>query len=100
MRRRNELIEKLRKDTLEKIKYFSNPENQKYKDFMKKLIIQGLVKMLEPVCLVQVRKVDSEFVKRMMKDIEEEFSQLMKEQTGEEFKTVIDIDTEYLEKEL
>jgi V-type H+-transporting ATPase subunit E len=99
MRKRNELIEKLHSDTLNKIKAFAKPENEKYRELLKKLILQAMVKMLEPVVLVQVRKGDVEIVKKMAKDLEHDYSKLMKDETGEEYKCTIEIDNVHLDNE-
>lgn len=99
MRKRNELIEKLAAETLEKIVKFAKPENEKYRELVKKLILQGLVKLLEPVCIIQVRQKDLEFVKKLIKECEAEYSKLMKEQTGEEYHCTIEIDSEFLKVE-
>ncbi len=99
MKKRSELMKSLAAETLAKIKNFAQPENQKYRELIKKLILQGMVKLLEPVCFVQVRKVDQDFVKKLFKDCEDEFSTLMKEQTGQDYKCKLEIDTNFLTNE-
>jgi V-type H+-transporting ATPase subunit E len=100
MRKRNELIEKLATLTLEKVKNFAKPENQKYKDLVKQLILQGMVKLLEPVCIIICRRNDVDFIKKLLKDLESDFVKLMHDQTGEEYTCTLEIDTkEFLENE-
>jgi V-type H+-transporting ATPase subunit E len=99
MRKRNELIEVLATETLTKIKNFAKADNKDYRELIKKLILQGMVKLLEPVVIVQVRQGDVEFVKKLTKDLEQEYSKLMKEQTGEEYKCTIEIDSVPLKNE-
>lgn len=99
MKRRNELMQILASDTLVKIKNFARPDNEKYRDLMKNLILQGMVKLLENVCVIRIRKIDEEFVKKLFKVCEENFSKLMRDETGEEYKCSLEIDTIYLDNE-
>lgn len=99
MRKRNELIEKLSKDALDKIISFADPSNEKYRNLVRSLILQGMVKLLEPVVYICLRKKDADFVKNFTKDLESEYSNLMREQTGDEYKCVLEIDSEYLDNE-
>lgn len=99
MKKRSELMEKLNAETLHKIKTFARPENDKYRELIKKLVLQGMVKLLEPICLLQVRKIDESFVKKLIHDCEGEYTKLMKDQTGEEFKCTLEIDSSYLANE-
>jgi V-type H+-transporting ATPase subunit E len=99
MKKRSELMLKLESDTLVKIKNFAKPDNEKYRDLIQKLVLQGMVKLLEPVCLVQIRKCDEDFVKKLLKNCENDFSRLMKDQTGEEYKCTLEIDNTFLTNE-
>ena len=78
MKAKNDLVDKLLTETLEKLKEFAKPDNQKYQKLIKDLIIESMVKMLETQCYIQVRKCDSSFVSSMLKECEQEFSKLMK----------------------
>jgi V-type H+-transporting ATPase subunit E len=98
MRKRNELMEKLVHETSNKIVEFAKPDNQRYRELVRQLILQGMVKMLEPICFVRVRKCDVDFVKKMFRDLETEFTNLMKKETEEEYRCTLEIDeTVYLD---
>lgn len=100
MRKRNELMESISMETLQKIKSFAKPENEKYRTLMKKLIIQSMIKLLEPICYVQVRKIDIDFVKKIIKECEDEYTKLMNKETGKEYKCVLEVDEHtYLDNE-
>ena len=96
MRKRNELIEKLGSETLNRLKAFAKPENEKYRELVKKLILQSMVKLLEPMCIIQIRKKDEDFVKKILKDCENEYTKFMKAETGEDYKCTIEIDGNFL----
>lgn len=99
MRRRNELMESIAAETLQKIKAFAKPDNEKYRSLMKKLIVQSMIKLLEPVCYIQVRKIDSDFIKKILNECEEEFTNLMKRETSKEYKCTLELDDHHLENE-
>jgi V-type H+-transporting ATPase subunit E len=99
MRKRQELIDKLFTETLTKLGSFAKPDNSKYKDLIKQLIIQSMTKLLETKCFVRVRKIDVDFVKKILNECEREYKQLMQKETGEEFNCVLEVDDIYLECE-
>ncbi len=100
MTTKNDMVVKAISETLVKIKNFAQPNNKRYQQLVKDLIVEGMVKLLEPVCLVRVRTNDVDFVKGILKDCESEFGKLMKKETGNEFKCVLLMDeTEHLNHE-
>jgi vacuolar-type H+-ATPase subunit E/Vma4 len=100
MRKRQELLDKLSQETLHKLSSFAKPDNQKYKDFIKQLIVQSMTKLFEKKCFIRVRKVDVDFVKKLTSECEKEYQQLMKKETGDNYECSLEIDTVYLESEL
>lgn len=99
MRKRHELMDKLAVEALEKIKEFAQPNNQTYKDLMKQLIVEGMVKMLEPTAIVRVRNNDVDFVKKLFPECEKIFKDLMMKETENEYKCTLELDDKYLESE-
>jgi V-type H+-transporting ATPase subunit E len=98
MRMKNNLMEKLVEETLVKIKDFAKPDNQTYKNLLKNLIIQGMVKLLEPMCYVRVRLIDANFVEALFEQCEREYSELMLKETDVEYKCTLELDkSTYLE---
>lgn len=96
IQKKKELIEKVKENTLQKIKSFAISSNQGYKELMQQLIVQGMVKMLEPTCFIRVRNSDVDFVKQLIPKCQSQFSELMKKETGFDFKCALEIDQEYL----
>jgi V-type H+-transporting ATPase subunit E len=99
MEKRHQLLDSLIHETLDKIKSFAKNDNPKYKDLLKKLIIQGMIKLLEDSCLVRVRKSDVEMVKKILPECEREYSEYLKKESGEEFNCTLVIDEINLESE-
>lgn len=97
MRRRNELMDTLAKETLEDIKKFADPSNKEYQSLIKELIIQGMVKLLEPSCYIRIRQQDVQFVKNILPECEQQYEKLMKDQTERDYNCSLQIDeSEYL----
>ncbi len=100
MAERNKCIEQIKKEAKEKIASdIAKPTNQLYKDTMKKLIMQGLIKLLEKHVILKVRAQDVDMVKGMCADIEAEFSKYMKEQTEREYSVKLEMDSKPLGEE-
>jgi vacuolar-type H+-ATPase subunit E/Vma4 len=99
MRKRQELIDKLFTETLSKVDSFAKPDNAKYKEFIKQLIVQSMTKLIEIKCFVRVRKMDFDFVKKLLHECEREYAELMLKETGEEYECALEIDDEHLESE-
>ncbi len=92
MRKRNELMEKLSQEALERTQQFAKPTNPDYKKLVKQLIIQGMVKMLESSVYVVVRNCDESFVRGMLKECENEFASIMKNETERDYSCSLEID--------
>lgn len=61
MKERNTCLEKVKseakKELLEKL---TKPDSAQYKQTLKQLVIQGMIKMLEPIIYLKCRKEDSD----------------------------------------
>ena len=88
----NEVIEKTNADLVK----FADTKNKQYQELLKKLIVQGMTQMLEPIVVLRVRKEDESFIKEILKTCEQEFSKVMKEATGRDYSTKLSIDKEHL----
>jgi vacuolar-type H+-ATPase subunit E/Vma4 len=64
MKARDELLEQLKKETLEKLGGFC--KSNEYSNFVKKLIVQGLIKIEEQVVEVQARAEDKQLVSKVV----------------------------------
>ena len=78
MKARDDLLEGMKRDALRKIDaFFKSPST--YATFMKRLIIQGLIKIEEPVVELQVRAEDRGLVIRMLPECVSEYKAAMRE---------------------
>ena len=72
MTRRNDLVEELRDQVIDKLnKILGN--KAKHSEMIKSLIVQGLVKMLEPVIRIRCLKKDTALVESLREECEQEF---------------------------
>ena len=85
MNTKNELVNKTVEEALEKIKEFAKPNNDKYQKLLKELTIECMVKLLEKECFLKVRKSDFDYMKTILKECEDEYAKLMKNETKREY---------------
>lgn len=84
-------------DTKEKLKEFAKSSNSKYINLLKDLIVQGMTQMIEEECFVRVRKEDKDAVSGILSKCEKEYTDIMKKETGRDYKCQLKIDTNFLE---
>ena len=99
MKKKNDLVNKIIEDTLEKLKEFANPNNKEYQSLLKQLIIESMVKLLESTCYIQIRKEDEKYVKSILKECEKNYSEFMKKETSRDYNCKLIIDNEYYDSE-
>ena len=99
IQRRNNLFENLKTETLQKIKVFANPNNIDYQNLIKKILLQGTVKLLEDLVILRIRKEDENFIRKQLPDVSKEYSQFMRNETGDEYNVKFEIDGKFLENE-
>ena len=88
MSERNKCIESCKVDTKNKIKQeYSDKSSARYKDTLKLLIIQGMIKLLEPEVHLQVREQDVDLAKSMIKECENMFKEFMLKETKRDYVT-------------
>lgn len=75
MKARDDLLEQLKKDTIEQLAAFS--KGPEYPNFLKKLIVQGLIKIEEPVVDIQARAEDKAIVVKILAEAIAEYKALM-----------------------
>ena len=97
---KNELVQKVVDETLEKLKSFAKPENNSYKKLLKELVLECMVKLLETECFIKVRKDDIDYVKSIVKECESEFVNIMKKETKREYECKLSVlEDEFIEDE-
>ncbi|CDW84804.1 UNKNOWN [Stylonychia lemnae] len=104
MTERNKCIEKVKEETKEQLlKTIVNPTNYMYKNAIKNLIIQGMIKLLEPELFLKCRKEDQDLVKSLLPECEQEFKDIMAKEASESdltYSTQLKlVETEYLTNE-
>ena len=99
IQRRKELFDTLKIDTLVKLKNFANPNNTEYQDLIKDIILQGSVKLLEEVVVLKIRSEDESFIRKFLPNIQSEYSEYMKNETGDVYNVRFEIDGRFLENE-
>lgn len=67
------------------------PTSDLYKKTVKQLILQGMIRLLEPEVEVKVRKTEVELVQKMLADCEKDFTAHMKKETGRDYTTKLTI---------
>ena len=85
MNTKNELVNKVVEETLEKLKNFANPKNEAYQKLLKELTIECMLKLLEKECYVKVRKNDIDYMKSVIPECQNNFAKLMKNETKRDY---------------
>jgi V-type H+-transporting ATPase subunit E len=99
MAKRSDLLKDLIASADDKLKIFANPQNKDYANLLKKLVLQGMVKLLEPVLKIRVRLQDRDTVQKFFPELEKEYSELMTKETTRDYVTKLELDNKNLENE-
>lgn len=94
MTERNNCVEKIRTETREQLqRNVINPANPAYRTAVKNLIIQSMIKLLEPTLLVKCRKEDLQMVREIIPECEKYFLETMKREASgdKEYKTKLQL---------
>lgn len=98
MKTKNDFVDKIVEETLNKLEDFAQPNNQAYKNLLKDLIVESMVKMIETQCYVQVRQSDLSYVSSILSDCEKEYSKVMREATGRDYSCKLVMDDAFIEE--
>ena len=77
-----------------KLKNERQSNRSRYLATLKNLILQCMIKLIEPSLQICCREDDKGDVKGMLKDIEKEYSKFMNDQTGREYECTLSIMTD------
>jgi len=75
MKARDELLEQLKRDATEKLVAFA--KSAEYSSLLKKLVIQGLIKIEESIVEIQTRAEDKQITARLLPEAVAEYRSLM-----------------------
>ena len=81
---RDDLLNKLFGLAKDRLAELCTKDVNKYKEVLKDLIIQGLIKIEEPDIVVRCRQVDLDLVREVIPVAREKFVQMMKDESGED----------------
>ncbi|CAD8132668.1 unnamed protein product [Paramecium pentaurelia] len=96
MQARFELIQRLKEEVRQKMTKLIQDQSV-YKELLKNLIVQGMIKLLEPRIELTCLEQDVQLVKSILGECQEEFSQIIKRETTKDFKTTLSINqSQYL----
>ncbi len=73
----NELVQKLYKEAQTKMVEDMKRDTVKYKELLKDLILQGLIKLIEPEVMIKCRKSDEAIVKQVMDAAANDYKSMM-----------------------
>ena len=92
MKERNKCLLEIKDAMVIKLKDTMKNDRSRYLETVKNLILQGMIKLLEPELKIRVRKDDESDINRMLSDLESEFAEFMEEQTGrDEYTTKLEV---------
>jgi len=92
MQAKQEAIEKV-KDEARRVLEKKLQDQNTYKDFLKKMIMQGLISLMEKEVNVRCRPQDTTLVESILDDAGREFTEHLKSETGFEFQVKVKLDT-------
>lgn len=96
MKARAECMTQLVDETRAELAHHSAKSPKQYKTILENLIIQGLIKLLEPQVTVQCRAADLHLVQEVLEVARERYLEIMKKSTGKEYELKLDIDSHHL----
>jgi V-type H+-transporting ATPase subunit E len=81
MKERNKCLLEIRESMVKKLRETMKSDRKRYLETVKNLILQGMIKLLEPSLQIKCRKDDLNDIKGMLKDLETKYHKYMTEQT-------------------
>ena len=78
MKKTNELIQKLYKDARLTVVQYQKQKPDEYRALLKNLILQGLIRLMEPEVNIRCRKSDAAIVERVLEEAAGEYQKLLK----------------------
>ena len=94
MKERNKCLLEIKEVMISQLKQTMKSDRKRYLQTLKNLILQGMIKMIEPTLKILVRKEDESDIKGMLKDLEAQYSKFMHEQTGrDEYECTLEVAT-------
>ena len=96
MKARGECMGNLVDETKAELARLTTKHPNKYVGVLEKLVIQGLIKLLEPHVIIRCRERDKKLVADTLDSAKSKYIQIMKDSTGKDYDVNIEIDRVYL----
>jgi V-type H+-transporting ATPase subunit E len=96
MKKRNDCVEELRTLASAKLAASFASNATVYREVLKKLIIQGMIKLLEDEVDIRVRKEDFTVANSLVPECEKEFTKIMLEKTTRHYETKLTLLKDFL----
>ena len=81
----------MRDEMLEDLKDLRSKQRDKYMKTLSNLILQSMIRMLEPEIYIMCREEDKDEDDAMVSDLQSEYSTFMNEKTGRDYETKINV---------
>ena len=82
MKERNECLLQIKEKLKYKLQQHMTENKEQYFKTVKDLILQGMIKLIEPSLQIKCRREDVDDIKYMLEDLQEDYHKFMKEKTG------------------
>jgi V-type H+-transporting ATPase subunit E len=92
MQAKQEAIEKVKDEARQVLEKKLQDQNT-YKDFLKKMIMQGLIRLMEKEVSIRCRPQDTTLVESILEDAAREFSEHIRKETNFDFQVKLKLDT-------
>jgi V-type H+-transporting ATPase subunit E len=92
MTARHEVTMKIREETRQKLTEKFQKDKREYADLLKKMIVQGMIKLMEKDIQIRARKDDIGLVEPILDDCAKLFKEVIKKETGVDFPVNLTLD--------
>ncbi len=82
---RSQQLERVRGDIKDRIKTELAPDTDKYRETVKSMIVQGMIRLIEEKIELKVREGEQDLIKGMLEECQEQYATIMKEATLKEY---------------
>ena len=91
MKEREVQLRAMRDEMLEDLKELRSKQRDKYMKTLSNLVLQSMIRMLEPEIYIMCREEDKDDVEAMVSDLQSQYSTFMNEKTGRDYETKINV---------
>jgi V-type H+-transporting ATPase subunit E len=96
---RSQQLERVRGDIKERIKTDLAPDTDKYRDTVKDMIVQGMIRLIEEEVELKVREGEQDLINGMLEECQESYASIMKEATLNDYECKLSVNENVFLKE-